>query len=125
MRAKYLWFISLLSFTILLFAQIVNCTEAKTIMLTERFTEATMVVGEKESVFVDIHRQISPLPYETLTLNVNITLDPPDIAEVINLNQPIYIALGSSFPIWISAKTVGVVKMEVSLYSKDPTINIS
>jgi hypothetical protein len=85
-----------------------------------------MVVGEEEQVLVDVNRQIIKLitsgANETLNLYVDITLDAPEVVEVISLSQPIRLALGSSFPIWMRAKTVGVVSMKVHVYSKDPTI---
>ena len=112
---------------IILFVQIFNVTKAETILIAERFSDVTMVVGEEEQVFVDVNRQIiksitSSGANETLTLYVDITLDAPEIVEVISLYQPIRLALGSSFPIWMRAKTVGVVSMKVKVYSKDPTI---
>jgi hypothetical protein len=104
-----------------------NVTKAETILITERFSDVTMVVGEEEQVFVDVNRQFfksipSSGANETLNLYVDITLDAPEIVEVISLYQPIRLALGSSFPIWMRAKTVGVVSMKVKVYSKDPTI---
>ena len=112
---------------IILFVQISNVTKAETILITERFSDVTMVVGEEEQVFVDVNRQIiksitSSGANETLNLYVDITLDAPEVMEVISLYQPIRLALGSSFPIWMRAKTVGVVSMKVTVYSKDPTI---
>ena len=110
----------------ILFVQIFNVTKAETILITERFSDVTMVVGEEEQVFVDVNRQIiksitSSGANETLNLYVDITLDAPETVEVISLYQPIRLALGSSFPIWMRAKTVGVVSMKVNVYSKDPT----
>lgn len=112
---------------VILFVQIFNVTKAETILITERFSDVTMVVGEEEQVFVDVNRQIiksitSSGANETLNLYVDITLDAPETVEVISLYQPIRLALGSSFPIWMRAKTVGVVSMKVNVYSKDPTI---
>ena len=112
---------------IILFVQIFNITKAETILIKERFSDVTMVVGEEEQVFVDVNRQIiksltSSGANETLNLYVDITLDAPEVVEVIGLSQPIRLALGSSFPIWMRAKTVGVVSMKVKVYSKDPTI---
>ena len=112
---------------IILFVQIFNVTKAETILIAERFSDVTMVVGEEEQVFVDVNRQImksisSSGANETLNLYVDITLDAPEVMEVISLSQPIRLALGSSFPIWMRAKTVGVVSMKVHVYSKDPTI---
>ena len=112
---------------IILFVQIFNVTKAETILIAERFSDVTMVVGEEEQVFVDVNRQImksisSSGANETLNLYVDITLDAPEVMEVIRLSQPIRLALGSSFPIWMRAKTVGVVSMKVHVYSKDPTI---
>ena len=112
---------------IILFVQIFNVTKAETILIAERFSDVTMVVGEEEQVFVDVNRQIiksitSNGANETLNLYVDITLDAPEVMEVISLSQPIRLALGSSFPIWMRAKTVGVVSMKVHVYSKDPTI---
>jgi len=112
---------------IFLFVQIFNVTKAETILIKERFSDVTMVVGEEEQVFVDVNRQIiksitSNGANETLNLYVDITLDAPETVEVISLYQPIRLALGSSFPIWMRAKTVGVVSMKVNVYSKDPTI---
>jgi hypothetical protein len=112
---------------IILFVQIFNVTKAETILIAERFSDVTMVVGEEEQVFVDVKRQImksisSRGANETLNLYVDITLDAPEVMEVISLSQPIRLALGSSFPIWMRAKTVGVVSMKVHVYSKDPTI---
>ena len=112
---------------IILFVQIFNLTKAETILIAERFSDVTMVVGEEEQVFVDVNRQImksisSSGANETLNLYVDITLDAPEVMEVISLSQPIRLALGSSFPIWMRAKTVGVVSMKVHVYSKDPTI---
>ena len=112
---------------IIIFVQIFNVTKAETILIKERFSDVTMVVGEEEQVFVDVNRQIiksltSSGANETLNLYVDITLDAPEVVEVIGLSQPIRLALGSSFPIWIRAKTVGVVSMKVKVYSKDPTI---
>ena len=112
---------------IILFVQMFNVTKAETILITERFSDVTMVVGEEEQVFVDVNRQIiksitSSGANETLNLYVDITLDAPEVMEVINLSQPIRLALGSSFPIWMRAKIVGVVSMKVHVYSKDPTI---
>ena len=112
---------------IILFVQIFNVTKAETILIKERFSDVTMVVGEEEQVFVDVNRQIiksltSSGANETLNLYVDITLDAPEVVEVIGLSQPIRLALGSSFPIWMKAKTVGVVSMKVKVYSKDPTI---
>ena len=112
---------------IILFVQIFNVTKAETILIAERFSDVTMVVGEEEQVFVDVNRQImksisSSGANETLSLYVDITLDAPEVMEVISLSQPIRLALGSSFPIWMRAKTVGVVSMKVHVYSKDPTI---
>ena len=113
--------------SIIIFVQIFNVTKAETILIKERFSDVTMVVGEEEQVFVDVNRQIiksltSSGANETLNLYVDITLDAPEVVEVIGLSQPIRLALGSSFPIWIRAKTVGVVSMKVKVYSKDPTI---
>lgn len=112
---------------IILFVQIFNVTKAETILIAERFSDVTMVVGEEVQVFVDVNRQIvksisSNGANETLNLYVDITLDAPEVMEVISLSQPIRLALGSSFPIWMRAKTVGVVSMKVHVYSKDPTI---
>ena len=112
---------------IILFVQIFNLTKAETILIAERFSDVTMVVGEEVQVFVDVNRQIvksisSNGANETLNLYVDITLDAPEVMEVISLSQPIRLALGSSFPIWMRAKTVGVVSMKVHVYSKDPTI---
>ena len=111
---------------IILFVQMFNVTKAETILITERFSDVTMVVGEEEQVLVDVNRQIIKLltigANETLNLYVDITLDAPEVVEVISLSQPIRLALGSSFPIWMRAKTVGVVSMKVHVYSKDPTI---
>ena len=112
---------------IILFVQIFNVTKAETILIAERFSDVPMVVGEEEQVFVDVKRQImksisSSGANETLNLYVDITLDAPEVMEVISLSQPIRLALGSSFPIWMRAKTVGVVSMKVHVYSKDPTI---
>ena len=112
---------------IILFVQIFNLTKAEIIFIAERFSDVTMVVGEEEQVFVDVNRQIvksisSNGANETLNLYVDITLDAPEVMEVISLSQPIRLALGSSFPIWMRAKTVGVVSMKVHVYSKDPTI---
>ena len=112
---------------IILFVQIFNVTKAETILIAERFSDVTMVVGEEVQVFVDVNRQIvksisSNGANETLNLYVDITLDAPEVMEVIRLSQPIRLALGSSFPIWMRAKTVGVVSMKVHVYSKDPTI---
>ena len=112
---------------IILFVQIFNLTKAEIIFIAERFSDVTMVVGEEEQVFVDVNRQImksisSSGANETLNLYVDITLDAPEVMEVISLSQPIRLALGSSFPIWMRAKTVGVVSMKVHVYSKDPTI---
>ena len=112
---------------IILFVQMFNVTKAETILITERFSDVTMVVGEEEQVFVDVNRQIiksitSSGANETLNLYIDITLDAPEVMEVISLYQPIRLALGSSFPIWMRAKTVGVVSMKVQVYSKDPTI---
>ena len=111
----------------ILFVQIFNVTKAETILIAERFSDVTMVVGEEEQVFVDVNRQIiksitSSGANETLNLYIDITLDAPEVMEVISLYQPIRLALGSSFPIWMRAKTVGVVSMKVKVYSKDPTI---
>ena len=112
---------------LILFVHIFNVTKAETILIKERFSDVTMVVGEEEQVFVDVNRQIiksltSSGANETLNLYVDITLDAPEIVEVISLSQPIRLALGSSFPIWMRAKTVGVVSIKVHVYSKDPTI---
>ena len=112
---------------LILFVHIFNVTKAETILIKERFSAVTMVVGEEEQVFVDVNRQIiksltSSGANETLNLYVDITLDAPEIVEVISLSQPIRLALGSSFPIWMRAKTVGVVSIKVHVYSKDPTI---
>ena len=112
---------------IILFLHIFNVTKAETILIAERFSDVTMVVGEEVQVFVDVNRQIVKSisingANETLNLYVDITLDAPEVMEVIRLSQPIRLALGSSFPIWMRAKTVGVVSMKVHVYSKDPTI---
>ena len=112
---------------IILFVQIFNVTKAETILIAERFSDVTMVVGEEVQVFVDVNRQIVKSisingANETLNLYVDITLDAPEVMEVIRLSQPIRLALGSSFPIWMRAKTVGVVSMKVHVYSKDSTI---
>jgi hypothetical protein len=125
MGSKPLTFITW-TYIIILFVQIFNFTKAETILITERFSDVTMVVGEEEQVLVDVNRQIIKLltigANETLNLYVDITLDAPEVVEVISLSQPIRLALGSSFPIWMRAKTVGVVSMKVHVYSKDPTI---
>ena len=126
MGSKPLTFITW-TYIIILFVQIFNFTKAETILITERFSDVSMVVGEEEQVFVDVNRQIIKSltrhgANETLNLYVDITLDAPEIVEVISLSQPIRLALGSSFPIWMRAKNVGVVSMKVHVYSKDPTI---
>ena len=124
MRAKYLTSILVCLFlTVTDFSVTFGVTES--VILSERKQEINMVMGEKVQLFVDVQRQISEeKDSSTLLLNVDIDLNTHSVLDNISLKQPVSLTHESSFPIWIRAKSYGVVSLIVHTSTNDSTIKV-
>ena len=97
----------------------------ESVLLSERLSEVSMIAGEQTEIFIDVKRQNEVIETnDTLELNVNIKLDSPEVIEVVSMPQPIRLAVGTSFPIWVKAKTVGIVPLKIGVYSNNTNVQV-
>ena len=124
MRAKHLTSILVCLLVIVTdFSVTFGATES--VLLSERKQEINMVMGEKVQIFVDVHRQMGGKDdSSTLLLSVDIDLNTHSVLDDISIKQPVSLTHESAFPIWIRAKSYGVVNLIVHTSTNDSTIKL-
>ena len=97
----------------------------ESILLSKRLSEVSIIAGEKIEIFVDVKRENEVIETnDTLELNIDLKLDNPEVIEILSIPQHIHLVLGTSFSIWVKAKTVGIGALKIGVYSNDTNVQV-